>query len=146
MHYNTKFNKVVIDVNGYVLPESYYELEYAPDGKTFNLTIKEYDVRPKIGEKIHITFIYNGDAEYVIQMDTQQIPLTSPDQKQFSIDFPFYPYLQTGADIIVIIGQTMVAKSRIKWINQFTIEISDTEKDIVPGKTLTILYIYNSYY
>lgn len=146
MHYNTKFNKVVIDVNGYVLLESYYELEYAPDGKTFNLTIKEYDVRPKIGEKIHITFIYNGDAEYVIQMDTQQIPLTSPDQKQFSIDFPFYPYLQTGADIIVIIGQTMVAKSRIKWINQFTIEISDTENDIVPGKTLTILYIYNSYY
>lgn len=145
-HYNTKFNTMVIDVNGYVLPSDFFTIEYSDDGSTFNLTIKEYDVRPNIGEKVHFTFIYNGFSEYVIQMDTQQINLDKPTQNRFSIDFPFYPYLQTGADIIVMLGQTMIAKSRIKWVDQFTIEIDGMETNIADNKQITILYIYSNYY
>ena len=145
-HYNTKFNTIVIDVDGYPLDSTQYEIDYNNGKLNGTVKLKKYDILPDKGTRINYTFIYNGDAEYVTALQTQQIPITPETQNKFSLDFPFFPYLQTGQDFLVIMGSTLVAKSRIHMIDQFTMRIDGFEQNTMNGKTLTILYIYSNYF
>ena len=145
-HYYSKFNKLVVDVNGYPLRDDQYSVTYNGDYKG-KIKITDWNVRPiKKGDKVNFTFFYNQDAEYVPSIATQQIPITAKGQDEFDLDFPFFPYLQTGQDFFVISGTTLVAKSRIDMKNQITMKIDGFDKNVRTGRNLTILYIYNSYY
>ena len=143
-HYNTKFNEAIVDVNGYLLESNQYTINYDPTTDDATLQITYYYNRPMKGQRVNFAFFYNQDAEYVTEMKEQHIPITSNNQSVFSLDFPFFPYLQTGQDFLVSYGSTLIHKSRIHMLDQFTFTIDDFIA--VPNRTLTVLYIYSNWY
>lgn len=143
-HYNTKFNETIVDIDGYLLDSNQYTITYDPNTDDAILTITYYYTRPMKDKLVNLTFFYNQDAEYITEMKEQHIPIYSTNQDTFELDFPFFPYLQTGQDFLVSIGSTMIHKSRIHMIDQFTFKIDDFSSPT--GRTLTILYIYSNWY
>lgn len=146
-HYNTKYNQVIVDIEGkYLVPNTDYTITYdGLEAKTATIKILDKNNRPMMMQKVNYTFVFNGDAEYVTALSTQEIPMAGTTANaKFSLEFPFFPYLQTGQDFLVIIGSTIVAKSRIHLIDQFTFYIDDYEP--VNGRNITILYIYSNWY
>ena len=147
-HYHTKGNEVLIDVEGIYLTEGTdYEIDYndANGGKEGTLTLKTYDYKPMKGQRVNYTFYWNQEAEYYASLDQQQIPIEEVGQDTFTLEFPFFPYTQTGNDFVVMSGSTIVTKDRISWVDQFNIKIDGL--DITEaGGYITVLYIYNNYY
>ena len=145
-HFDTKYNKIVVDVNGYVLNPSQYTLTYNLEGTEATIVIKERDYRPPAGKRVNFTFFYNMDAEYTINIDLQETPIDPTTENVFDLNFPFYPYLETGHDFIAINGSTMLSKTRIKMLDRFNFKLTNTAKNHIPGRTMVIMYIYNNYY
>ena len=145
-HYDTKYNKIVVDVNGFYLDENERTVVYNALGDQATITINNYDYRPDSGKRVNFTYFYNMDAEYNVALTLQEIPIDPIKQTEFSLDFPFFPYLQTGHDFLAITGSTLIAKSRIKMKDQFTFNLEATDTNETPGRTMIILYIYNNYY
>lgn len=140
-HYNTKFNKVILDIQGTLLVEG---TDYNLDYDTGKIKLLRRRLYLSTNQTLNITFIYNGDAEYVISLKTQTIPITKLKNPTFDLSFPFYPYLQTGQDFLTIIGTTLVDKSRISMINQFDMQL---EADLTEaGREITVMFIYNTWY
>lgn len=147
-HYHTKGNEVLIDVEGIYLTEGTdYEIDYndANGGKEGILTLKTYDYKPMKGQRVNYTFYWNQEAEYYASLDQQQIPIEEVGQDTFTLEFPFFPYTQTGNDFIVMSGSTIVTKDRISWVDQFNIKIDGLDITEIGGY-ITVLYIYNNYY
>ena len=145
-HYNTKFNKIIVDVDGHPLDSSEFTVDYnggALDGK---IKINKYSLCPMKNKRVNLIFIYNRDAEYVTAMQIQQLPINYKTKNMFSLDYPFFPYLETGQDFLVILGSTLVAKSRIHMVDQFTFTIDEFEETSTVDRSMTILYIYSNYY
>lgn len=141
-NFNTKYNKIIVDVNGYYLSSDKYTVDYSKN----TVTIKNYDHRPMSGQRVNYTFFYNIDAEYTAEFAIQEIYVDPANQNEFGLNYPFFPYLQTGHDFIVISGSTVVSKRRIHMRDQFIFTIDGTKDFIQKGKKLLILYIYNNYY
>lgn len=142
--YFTKLNKLVVDVEGIPLEEGKdYDVSY--DDKTVSLY--NIDYKPMKGQRVNYTFFYNQDAEYVITMDYQNIMIETQDQDEFSLDFPFFPYLQTGQDFLVLIGSTLISKDRYEVKDQFTLKIKNISSTRPKNsRYITVIYIYNNYY
>ena len=87
-HFDTKYNKIVVDVNGYVLNPSQYTLTYNLEGTEATIVIKERDYRPEAGKRVNFTFFYNMDAEYTINIDLQETPINPTTEN--IIDFTDY--------------------------------------------------------
>ena len=143
-HFDTKFNIAIVDIDGTLLETDQYKIDYDPMTDDATLSITYYYKRPMKGQRVNFTFFYNQDAEYVTEMKEQHIPIYSTKQDVFSLDFPFFPYLQTGQDFLVSIGSTLISKSRIHMLDQFTFKIDDFSSQ--PNRTLTVLYIYSNWY
>ena len=141
-HYFTKENKLIVDVEG-ILLEANKDYTVNEDAKT--VTLKTYDYKPMKGQRVNYTFIYNQDAEYIVTFTHQQINVTNMKQDTFTLEFPFFPYTQTGHGYIVIVGTTIVTPDRIEVVDQFNIKISKLNLTQQP-RYITILYIYNNYY
>lgn len=141
-HFFTKENKLIVDVEGILLEEN---KDYTVDEDAKTVTLKTYDYKPMKGQRVNYTFIYNQDAEYIITFDHQQINVTDMEQDQFTLEFPFFPYTQTGHGYIVIVGTTIVTPDRIELVDQFNIKIDKLNLDQQP-RYITVLYIYNNYY
>ena len=147
-HYHTKGNVVLVDVEGIQLQENTdYTIDYndAGGGKEGTVTLLTYDYKPMEGQRVNYTFYYNQDAEYYSMLEQQQIPIESPGQNTFTLEFPFFPYVQTGNSLIVMSGSTMVTSDRISWVDQFNIKIEGLDPEDAGGY-ITVLYIYNNYY
>lgn len=143
-HYFTKNNVLLVDYEGTLLEEGKdYTVDY--DQKT--VTLLTLDYMPMYGQRINYTYFYNFESEYIVHLDYEQIKIEEQDQNVFSLNFPFFPYLQTGQDFLVFIGSTMVAKSRITMLNQFEMQIDGLETTR-PENTryITVIYVYNNYY
>lgn len=142
--YFTKLNELVVDVEGIPLEEGKdYDVSY--DDKT--VTLHTIDYMPMKGQRINYTFYYNQDAEYIIAMDYQTIMIETENQDEFSLDFPFFPYIQTGQDFLVLIGSTLIAKDRYEIKDQFTLKIKGLSTTRPKNsRYITVIYIYNNYY
>ena len=141
-NYNTSFNFTIIDIEGKYIDPSRYTIDYAKNTVTFNV----FADRPWAGQKVNYTFFFTEGTKYVAAIDTEEIAVDPTTQDTFALNFPFFPYLQTKHDFLVIAGNTIVAKDRIHMVDQYTIKIDDFDANVVPGKTITILYIYSTYY
>jgi len=143
-HYDTKFNKIIVDINGNVLESNQYtiDLNHVNTGAVLNITY--YYQRPMKDQRVNLTFVYNQDAEYIPVIKQQHIPITSTNHNTFDLDFPFFPYLQSNHDFLVSVGSTLINKSRIHMKDQFTFEVEGLNTKV--GRCLTILYIYCSWY
>lgn len=143
-HYFTKHNVLLVDYEGTLLEEG---KDYTVDFNKKTVTLLTLDYMPMYGQRINYTFFYNFESEYVVHLDYEQIRIETKNQNVFSLNFPFFPYLQTGQDFLVFVGSTMIAKSRIKMINQFEMQIDGLETTRPENsRYITVVYIYNNYY
>lgn len=147
-HYHTKGNLLLVDVEGIYLTEGKdYTVNYndAGGGRNGTVTLLTYDYKPMKGQRVNYTFYWDYEAEYYAMIDQQQIPIESKGQNTFTLEFPFFPYIQTGNSYIVMSGSTIVTPDRISWVDQFNIKIDGLDPE-EPGGYITVLYIYNNYY
>lgn len=147
-HYHTKGNLLLVDVEGIYLTEGKdYTVNYndAGGGRNGTVTLLTYDYKPMKGQRVNYTFYWDYEAEYYAMIDQQQIPIERKGQNTFTLEFPFFPYIQTGNSYIVMSGSTIITPDRISWVDQFNIKIDGLDPE-EPGGYITVLYIYNNYY
>ena len=142
--YTDKQNQIIVDINGYPLESDEYSIEWTgTDTGVVTLLTRECSK----GQILNYTFVYNGDSEYLSSMAIQQLSddgLTS--NSIIPLDYPFFPYLETGQDFVVIYGSIVVDKSRIHLVSHFGFQIDDFKPDPNIPRTITILYIYSNWY
>ena len=143
-NYNTKYNYIVVDFNGHYLDPSKYTIDYT--AKT--LTITKVEDRPPIKAKMNYTYIYNMDAEYVVDMPEQIVNCAGyTESTNIYLDYPFFPYLQTGNDFQVIMNGKVIDKDRIEMVDQVSFHIKGlTSSESTAAGHLIILYIFSSWY
>lgn len=145
-HYWTKENTLIVDVEGILLKENIdYTVDKEDDGDS--ITLLTLDYKPMEGQRVNYTFIYNQDAEYIVQLEAQNIPITSKNQTDFELQYPFFPYNETNQSFLVLVGSTLIDQSRISISNQFTLHVDGLDTEETALETyITVLYIYNNYY
>ena len=138
-NYFARGNKLIVDLNGYILEEG-TDYKYIEDGK--KLVITNSNFAPKKGEKINLMYIYNTEYIYSIRMK-QEVNMARQDgQTDFYLDYPFYPYLQTGHSYLLMKNTTLIDKDRnVTLPNKYITRIENC--DFYDGQSLVILYIYN---
>lgn len=141
-NYFTKGNKLIVDMEGVPLVEG---TDYTVNESTGKITILTFDYRPMKGQRVNYTFYYNQEAEYFLTINTQEIDIEKSSGEDFSIPWPFYPYLETNQDFLVIIGTTMVAKSRIVMTSRFTFRILGIDPTTI-GRKITVMFLYNNWF
>lgn len=145
-HYFTKGNKLIVDMEGYPLVEGTdYTLTLNEDETSAKLKILPRDLRPSIGQRVNYTFYHNKEADYFITIDAQDIILEKTSKEDFSIPWPFYPYLETNQDFLVVVGTTLVPKSRILMTSRFNFRILGLDPNVI-GRKVTVLFIYSNWY
>lgn len=143
-YYIDKQNAIVVDINGTPLDPSEYKITWT-DESNGTLELQEREC-PK-GQIVNYTFIYNGDSEYVSSMSIQQVSDAGMNENTLiPLIYPFFPYLETGQDFIVIYGSVVVNKERIHVVDNFSFKIDDFHPDPNNPRTITILYIYSNWY
>lgn len=142
--YVDKQNKIIVDINGDPLEPDEYSIEWiSPNAGNLTLLTRECFK----GQVVNYTFVYNGDSEYLSSMAIQQVSdngLSS--DSVIPLEYPFFPYVETGQDFVVVYGSVVVDKSRIHLVGHFGFRIDDFNPDPNISRTITILYIYSNWY
>lgn len=141
-NYFTRGNKLIVDVDGRPLEQ---KVDYEVSEKSGKIKITNKLVRPKKGGKVNYTFYYNKEAEYYLAIDAKEVEVEKVINQDFSIPWPFFPYLESGQDFLVVVGTTIVPKSRIVMTTRFNFRILGLDPAAI-GRKVTILFIYNSWY
>lgn len=135
-----KGNKIIIDVAGYPLQE---EIDYILEDNNTVINIINPDFRPYKNQRVGIIYVYNKETYNSIRMHQQHIIVESDNQNTFYLNFPFYPYLETGQGYIIMHNSVIIHPELIT-INQYNLTID--RNNIKAGDALDILYIYNNRY
>jgi len=146
-NYVDKKNAVILDINNNPLIPGEYRIDWDDNevNATVTLTTTSRDI--KIGDILNVTFLYNGDVEYRTNVAIQQSPDTGAGADQLiPLMYPFFPYMETGHDFIVIYGGTVLDKSRYEIVDNFSLRLLDDTADSPKHGTITILYIYTNWY
>lgn len=143
-NYNTKNNRIVVDIEGKLLIEGEdYKINYLGS----NIRLLKHNLFMSNGMKINITFYYNTDPEYVLNFKLQDIPINNKENPTFELDYPFYPYLDTGQDFIAIMGSLVLDRNRTEFVDPFTIKLNTEDIPLTNiARSITVLYIYNTWY
>lgn len=141
-NYFTKGNKLIVDTNGKLLT---YKEDYLISEKSGKIKIINKKARPKKGQKVNYTFYHNKEADYYLALDAREVEVEKTRDQDFSIPWPFFPYLESNQDFLVIVGTTFVPKSRIVMTTRFNFRILGLDPAEI-GRKVTVLFIYNSWY
>lgn len=137
----TKGNKMVVDVEGVPLTQG---VDYTVNEDTGIVWIDNIDYRPAKGKRVNFTFFFNKDAEQTVGIKSQIVEVTNP-SAEISIPYPFYPYLETGHDFIVMINSKIIDRSRVHMQTNFTCTIDNLNTENYTNG-LVFLFFYNKYY
>ena len=138
-NYFYRGNKLIVDLNGYILEEG-KDYKYINDYN--ELVIINYNFAPKKGEKINLLYIYNTEYIYSIRVKQETNMARKDLQTDFYLDYPFYPYLQTGHSYLLMKNSILIDKDRnVTTPTKFITRIENG--DFFDGQMLNILYIYN---
>ena len=144
--YLEKMNKVILTVKNAPIPEDGFDVEMIDDYNGILTLHKEYKICRR-GEIVDYMFVYNADTEYHTKVAMQQVSDKGLDENsRIDLNYPFYPYLQSGHDFIVIYGSIYVTKDRIKMVNEFQFTIAGLEPEPEQPRNITILYLYSDWY
>ena len=135
--YFDKGNKIVIDSAGYPLQEG---VHYTIDGNIIN--ILDDDVKPRLGERISIQYVYNQESDYAIRILDQNIVVKEKNQSLFYVNLPFYPYFETDQGCVVIHNSVVVDPKFITF-DKYKMFL---DIDCKPGDLVTVLFIFNNKY
>ena len=132
--------KVIIDVAGTPLVEG---TDFRFNSDYSKCTITNKDFLPYTAQKLTYTFVYNKSSDYCIKLKQQIITATEDGQKTFYLTYPFYPYLETGQNFLVLCHSLIVSPSLVS-VNGYEcrIDIDNVKKD----DQIVILYIFNNKY
>lgn len=134
-------NKVLIDCEGAYLVEG-TDFEFTNTGKTqFRINTSKY--LPYEDQKVNYTFVYNKASEYAINFAYQEIIVETNNQTTFSLDFPFYPYTETGQGFLIL-HNSLLIRSDLITVNGYNCTLGLT--GLKTGDQLMILYIFNNNY
>ena len=133
-----KKNKVIVSSAGVPLQEG---IDYTIDGEYYNITNVNY--RPYPGQKMDVVYVYNTESENAVKMSQSDIVATDNNQKRFFLNFPFYPYIETGHSFMVYHNSTYVDRDLITFGSNF---IDVNLNGVTKGDILTVLFIYNNKY
>lgn len=141
----TKGNEVVIDSEGILLKKDVDYTLTMTDDTHGTITIPNRDYRPMKGNRVNYTFFFNDNSQYKMNVMNKTIgTLTSYDQT-ITIPFPFYPYLETGHDFILQIGNRVIPEKDIEMIDKFHCKLYN----LVPidlNQDIKVIFFYNSWY
>ena len=133
-----KGNKVIIDMDGEYLEEG-TGYNFSTDKSTIILSPNHY----LPSTQLNYTFVYNTTSDYAIKFKQQVLIAEGDGQKEFYLDYPFYPYQQTTQGCIIIHRSLLVQLERIT-VNKFNciIDIDNIKK----GDEIVVLFIFNNKY
>nr|DAE82477.1 MAG TPA: hypothetical protein [Caudoviricetes sp.] len=135
--YFEKGNKIVVDSAGYPLTEG---VHYHIDGD--KIVITDDNIKPRLGERVSIQYVYNIESDYAIRVMTQNIPVTTNNQREFFLTLPFYPYFETGHGCLIIHNSVVVDPKFMK-VERYKMTL---DIDCKQGDMVTILYVFNNKY
>ena len=139
-NYFNKGNKLVLDIDGYLLSEG-TDFKYSSDKS--QIIILDKDILPYKGQKLNLMFVYIVESEYAIKLQHQVIRVEEDNQKTFYLNLPFYPYLETTQGFIVL-HKSLIVDPELITVNKYnlTINIEGIKKD----DEIVVIYIYNNRY
>ena len=137
----TEGNLLFVDSQGYPLTEG---IDYHLSADKSKVILDNPDIRPFLTQRLNYTFLYNGQSEDFINIQSQRIYATSNGQQKFTLAFPFYPYLETGHNFLLIHKTRVIPPSEFT-VNKYelTLKYKDTVKT---GDELLVVYIFNNKY
>ena len=137
----TKGNKIVVDIDGTLLEDSDFKINKLKS----NIRILRSKHYLKKNQKVNITYIYNGDTEYTLQLAEKSYTIFNRNKVDFNIKYPFFPYLQTGQGFLSISESAVHSNSDLSIIDNFNIGFNKTQVSN-EDTTENILFIYNKFY
>ena len=140
-NYFTEGNLLFVDSQGYPLVEG---TDYHLSADKSRIILDNPDIRPFLTQRLNYTFIYTGQSEDFINIKSQKIYATSNGQKKFTLAFPFYPYLETGHNFLLIHKTRVIPPSEFT-INKYDLTLKYKET-VKAGDELLVVYIFNNKY
>ena len=140
-NYFAEGNLLFVDSQGYPLVEG---TDYHLSADKSRIILDNPDIRPFLTQRLNYTFIYTGQSEDFINIKSQKIYATSNGQKKFTLAFPFYPYLETGHNFLLIHKTRVIPPSEFT-INKYDLTLKYKET-VKAGDELLVVYIFNNKY
>ena len=140
-NYFTEGNLLFVDSQGYPLVEG---IDYHLSADKSKVILDNPDIRPFLTQRLNYTFLYNGQSEDFINIQSQRIYATSNGQKTFTLAFPFYPYLETGHNFLLIHKTRVIPPSEFT-LNKYELTLKYKET-VKAGDELLVVYIFNNKY
>ena len=141
----TKGNEVVIDSEGILLKKNVDYTLTMTDATHGTITIPNRDYRPMKGNRVNYTFFFNDNSQYKMNVMNKTVGTLTSYNQAITIPFPFYPYLETGHDFVLQIGDRVIPTEDITMIDKFHCKLSN----LVPmdlNQDINVLFFYNSWY
>lgn len=139
-NYFLKGNQLFIDSNGYIMEEG---KDYYLSSDKSKVTITNKDILPFKGQRVNLTFMYNAESENSVKIKEQYMTAESDGQSVFYLNFPFYPYLETGQGFLLFHKSRLVPYDRIT-INQYNVTVEGMT--VKKGDVLVALFVFNNKY
>ena len=136
----SKYNDIVVDVDGKYLEPSKYKIDYYY--KT--LTILNDNDKPFMSQSVRVTYFYNKDDGMRIHHRIQQIPYSEvleTNKISYLSDYDI-----ADEDILIFMGSKLISSDDIILNNDNTFSIKDIESLIISDLQLQILSISSNDY
>lgn len=133
-----KTDKMILQVNGRIVPESAYVI-------TDNtLIIRDPENFFTKADIVYCKFYMYEDNKYTIHVFEDDIKVRNQNQKKFTINFPFFNYLESGNGFIIMVGGTIISDDRYN-INGNILTFDDSV-ELDKNRIIKVIFIYNSVY
>lgn len=138
--YFLKGNKIIVDSAGIPLKEN---IDYRINGN--KITILDPDYRPYLKQKLCVEYIYTEEVENSIKIFQSTEIVRHDNPLKVWMDVPFYPYQETGHNVVVI-NHTTYVSDICKTISNYSPYMQFVNGSITTGAPITFLYFCNKTY
>ena len=136
--YDSKRNKWLITINGEILDRS----NFIMNGNILSFRNSKDYVDSK--DIVKVYFFQDPRNNYTVHITEDSLKARVPNQKVFTINYPFYNYEKSGNGMIVTVGGTIIDKSR--YTVSGTMLTLDDSINLEKGREVRCIFIYNSIY
>ena len=139
-NYFEKGNKIIVDSVGIPLKQN---IDYRIEGN--KLTILDVDYMPYLKQKLCVEYIYAEEIENSIKIFQSTEKVRHDDPIKVWMDVPFYPYQETGHNVIAI-NHTTYVSDLCKTVSNYSPYMEFINDITSLGENITFLYFCNKKY
>ncbi len=136
--YSATSDRWYFTVNGQLLDPSLYEVS------NNTIIMKNPQNYFDKSDVVYLKFYMYPVNRYGVRIKQEHLKVRNANQKEFTINFPFFNYINSGNGFFVTVGGTLVDPSRYT-VNKTTLTFTD-DTELLKGRDVTCTFIYDSIY